>query len=338
MRVLVTGGTGFIGAWSAKAIVDAGHDVRLLVRDPGRIESTVGALVVGAPEIVTGDITDESSVAAGLRGCDAVVHCAALVSTSRRQAAAMMATNVRGASNVLGAAARLGLDPIVHVSSIAALFDPRATVLRTDSAVAGGGAGAYGRSKASVEGYARSLQADGAPVVITYPGMVLGPPAGTAFGESAVGVEKLLQYGFTPTSTGAWPIVDVRDLASVHAACLEPGCGPRRFLVGGQFTPVPHVMAALRRLTGRRLPSLAIPGVALRQLGRAVDATTRVLPVDTVFTHSAMEQLTRIRPAEDSAVRDDLGIIYRSIDETLGASIDGLLANGRVTSRQAGRR
>jgi nucleoside-diphosphate-sugar epimerase len=79
LRVLVTGGTGFIGAWSAKAIVDAGHDVRLLVRDPGRIESTVGALVVGAPEIVTGDITDESSVAAGLGGCDAVVHCAALV-------------------------------------------------------------------------------------------------------------------------------------------------------------------------------------------------------------------------------------------------------------------
>ena len=107
----------------------------------------------------------------------------------------MMATNVQGASNVLGAAARLGLDPIVHVSSVAALLDPRATVLRIDSAVADSAAGAYGRSKASVETYARSLQADGTPIVITYPGMVLGPPAGTAFGESAVGVEKLLQYG-----------------------------------------------------------------------------------------------------------------------------------------------
>jgi hypothetical protein len=97
-------------------------------------------------------------------------------------------------------------------------------------------------------------------------------------------------------------------------------------------------MAALRRVTGRRLPSLAIPGGALRQLGRVVDAATRVLPVDTVFTHSAMEQLTRIRPTDDSAVHDVLGISYRSIDDTLGASIDGLLANGRITARQAGRR
>ena len=337
MRVLVTGATGFIGAWSAKAIVDAGHDVRLFVRDPGKVASTVGTLGVGEAEVATGDITDEASVADALAGCDAVVHCAALVSTSRRHAAAMMATNVQGSSNVLGAAARLRLDPIVHVSSIAALFDPRATVLRIDSGVSGAGAGAYGRSKASVEEYARSLQTDGAPVVVTYPGMVLGPPAGSAFGESAVGVEKLLQYGFTPTSAGAWPIIDVRDLAAVHAACLEPGLGPRRFLVGGQHTPLPAVMASLRRLTGRRLPSLAIPGVALRQLGRAVDTATRVLPVETVFTHSAMEQLTRVRPTDDSAVVVDLGISYRPIDETLRASIDGLLTIGRITPRQAGR-
>jgi hypothetical protein len=97
-------------------------------------------------------------------------------------------------------------------------------------------------------------------------------------------------------------------------------------------------MAALRRLTGRRLRSLGIPGVALRQLGRAVDATTRLLPIDTVFTRAAMEQLTLIRPTDDSAVHDDLGIAYRPIDETLGASIDGLFANGRITARQAGRR
>jgi len=60
-----------------------------------------------------------------------------------------------------------------------------------------GGTDAYGRSKAKVEVFARGLQALGAPVAITYPGMVLGPPAGDQFGEAAEGVEGVARLGYT---------------------------------------------------------------------------------------------------------------------------------------------
>ena len=118
MRVLVTGGTGFVGGWSAKAIADAGHSVRFLVRNPDRLQTSVAKLGVDVSDHAVGDITDRDSVLRALEGCDAVLHSAALVATDPSQTAQMMSTNMDGARNVLGGAAELGLDPIIHVSSI----------------------------------------------------------------------------------------------------------------------------------------------------------------------------------------------------------------------------
>ena len=77
MRVLVTGGTGFVGGWTAKAIADAGHAVRFLVRNPARLETSVAKLGVDVSDFAVGDIRDRESVRDALTGCDAVVHSAA---------------------------------------------------------------------------------------------------------------------------------------------------------------------------------------------------------------------------------------------------------------------
>jgi len=98
----VTGGTGFIGGWTAKAIEDAGHQVRLLVRDPARLGTGAGALGVDVSDYSVGDITDRASVRRALEGCDAVVHAAAVVAMDPKQADSMIATNLAGAENVLG--------------------------------------------------------------------------------------------------------------------------------------------------------------------------------------------------------------------------------------------
>ena len=94
MRVLVTGGTGFVGGWTAKAIADAGHSIRFLVRNPDRLATSVAKLGVDVSDFAVGDIADRVSVRDALRGCDAVVHSAALVATDPRQAAQMLTTNM----------------------------------------------------------------------------------------------------------------------------------------------------------------------------------------------------------------------------------------------------
>jgi len=336
MRVLVTGATGFVGAWTARAIGDAGHAVRLLVRDPARLPGSAAAIGVDTTDVVEGDITDAGSVAAALDGCDAVVHCAAVVATTdRRRSHETRGTNLTGARNVLGAAAELGLDPIVHVSSITALFRPGLERLHADLPVAGGD-DVYGRSKAEVDVYARRLQDDGAPVVLTYPGMVLGPPAGSQFGEVGAAVETLLRKAVVPGRDAAWTVVDVRDLAAAHAALLTPGRGPRRYLCGGHHLRTPELVAVLREVTGRPIKLIPLPGAALRGMGRMADIAGRLFKFDGVITAAGMRYYTQMPPSDDGPSERELGIGYRPPSETFAAAIAGLADVGRLSAVEAG--
>ncbi|BBZ46914.1 SDR family NAD(P)-dependent oxidoreductase [Mycobacterium parmense] len=316
MRVLVTGGTGFVGGWTAKAIADAGHDIRFLVRNPARLETSVATLGVDTSDFAVGDITDRVSVREALQGCDAVVHSAALVATDPRRTADMLATNMQGAQNVLGQSVELGLDPIIHVSSFTALFHKDLDTLTADLPVVGGADG-YGTSKAQVEIYARGLQDAGAPVNITYPGMVLGPPVGNQFGEAGEGVKAAVQMHTIPGRGAAWLIVDVRDLAALHAALLEPGRGPRRYTAGGHRVAVPELAAILGDVAGTAMVAVPIPDTALRVAGAVLDQASRFLPFETPITWAGMQYYTQMPASDDSPSERELGVTYRDPRETV---------------------
>jgi dihydroflavonol-4-reductase len=323
MRVLVTGGTGFVGGWTAKVIADRGHSIRFLVRNPDRLQTSVAKLGVDVSDFAVGDITDRVSVRDALRGCDAVVHSAALVATDPRQTHAMLTTNMQGAQNVLGQSVELGLDPIIHVSSFTALFHPGLQMLTAELPVVGGADG-YGTSKAQVEIYARGLQDAGAPVNITYPGMVLGPPVGDQFGEAGEGVKAALQMHAIPGRSAAWLIVDVRDLAALHAALLEPGRGPRRYTAGGHRVPAAELANMLGQIAGTPMVAVPIPDTALRVAGAVLDRAGRFLPFDTPFTSAGMQYYTQMPASDDSPSERELGITYRDPAETAADTFEAL--------------
>ena len=323
MHVLITGGTGFVGGWTAKVIADAGHSIRFLVRNPGRLQTSVARLGVDVSDFAVGDITDRVSVRDALRGCDAVVHSAALVATDPRQTNEMLTTNMQGAQNVLGQSVELGLDPIVHVSSFTALFRPGLEMLTAELPVVGG-ADAYGTSKAQVEIYARGLQDAGAPVNITYPGMVLGPPVGDQFGEAGEGVKAAVQMHAIPGRSAAWLVVDVRDLAALHAALLEPGRGPRRYTAGGHRVPASELANMLGQIAGTPMVAVPIPDTALRVAGAVLDRAGRFLPFDTPFTSAGMQYYTQMPASDDSPSERELGITFRDPTETVAATFEAL--------------
>ena len=108
MKVLVTGGTGFVGSHSVKAILDAGHGVRLLVRSSGRVASALEPLGVVGVDYLVGDATDAESVRRAMDGCDGVLHAAAVFSYDAREAREMQRVNARATEVVLGAARARG--------------------------------------------------------------------------------------------------------------------------------------------------------------------------------------------------------------------------------------
>jgi dihydroflavonol-4-reductase len=339
VRVLVTGGTGYVGSYAVQALLAAGHTPRLLVRNPDRLKATVGAIGVDLDklEIAPGDMTDKAAVVKAMTGADAVIHAAAVVAAlNRADAERTVETNVAGTRTVIDAALAAGCDPVVHISSVAALFTPSAPVITAELAPATHADSPYTRSKALAEEFARNRQADGAPVTIVYPGGVSGPAAGDVFGDVAEGFISMLKGGLIPLSGGAFGIIDVRDLAAVLVATLTPGLGPRRFVAGGELLDMNEVARLLRSLTGRRMPVIPTPGIVFRGVGRIADGIRKVKSFDTVYTAEAMDLLTQARPTDDSAVHEALGITYRPPAETVEAMVRALYGAGRLSAKHVG--
>ena len=337
MRVAVTGGTGFVGAYTVQALLAAGHEVTVLVRDPDRIGETLGTLGVTAADltVVQGDMTDADAAARAMQGADAAVHAAAVVSLEKARGPEVLAANPLGTRTVVDAAMAVGADPIIYVSSTASLFRPGLTSLHS-GLPPGDLTSAYGRSKALAEQWVRTRQDEGAPITITYPAGVLGPPCGPAAGEVSAAVATHLRSGMLPVPDATWSIVDVRDIAAVHVACLEAGQGPRRFMCGGTYMSMRELAAIYRRLTGRRMPTVRLPASGFRALGRFNDALGRVVSIDTIFTGEAMEMFTRWVPTDDGDTHERLGVQWRDPEESLRGTIEGLVADGRVSAKHAG--
>ena len=153
MRVLVTGGTGWIGRRLVDELLCAGHEVRCLVeprahRDPS-----------DEVEVVRGDIRDPSALACAVEDAEAVVHCAAVIHPRRSRD--FREVNAVGTKRLLEAAGGAGVRRLVHVSSNAAAgFQRRREVLLTEDDTPRP-RGGYGKSKLEAENAAQNASADG---------------------------------------------------------------------------------------------------------------------------------------------------------------------------------
>ena len=343
MLVAVTGGTGFIGSHSVRALIAAGHRVRLLVRDPAKMKRIYAPLGIELDDVVVGDATDPASVDALLRGCDGLLHAAALVALEAARADEVRANNERSVRLVVGGAVERDLERIVYVSSAGALFVPNGPVLTGDSPVAAAratradpSANAYGESKASGERTVRELQAAGAPILTTFPTAAVGPDD-PGLTDPNRAVSFFVRYGAVLTSTGYQPI-DVRDLAALHVALLESDRRQGRYIAAGPYQPWPSLYAAVERVTGRRLPRYHVPGSLMRGVGRLVDAVRSRFPFETPIpiTREAMEFATCWPTADGEPAQRDLGLRYRDLEDTLADTYRWMLAAGHVRARDVG--
>ncbi len=335
MRVMVTGATGFVGSHAAKALQDAGHSVRVLVRTPAKLESVTARVGVDLSllETVQGDIADAGSVAGAIEGCDAVVHAAAVVGTDPSSAAEIEASNFAGALNVLGTAADAGCDPIVHVSSAAALFPFRTDPVTSDHPV-GDSRMPYARSKAECEQLARRYQSQGRGVVIIYPGGVVGPGdynKSTQFEPLKLWLTK----PFMRSSGYTMNLVDVRDIAAVVVASMQSGRGPKRYVMFGHHVTADDLLSVLCEVTGRDLKSVAMPKAAFVAWGRLGDLARR-FGRDLILTSEGTEYMYNTCAGDNSFTEQDTGITLRSAAETLADSVAWMRDEGHVTADQAG--
>lgn len=312
MQIAVTGGTGYLGAHTVRALLEAGHSVRLLVAPGCGDEPVIPRLrELGMLEVLDGDIRDTAVVAALLEGCDAVLHAAGVVGTNDRQEKLMWDINAYATEAILTRAVEAGLDPVVSVSSYSALFPPPDGVIGPDSPTVPGRS-AYARTKAYGEQVARRLQDEGHPVVVTYPSSVVGPVFWTAPGVTERGWAPIVKYRVAPVVRGGMAMVDVRDVGQVHSSLMKPGRGPHRYLCGGIMVSFDEMIAAVERGLGKPVRRIRVAPSVFKGIGWVSDLASKLLPLPESLSYEAAWLLTSATPTDDSATLADLGLQWRS--------------------------
>ncbi len=180
MKVLVTGADGFIGSHLTEALVRAGQDVRAFVlynsfNSWGWLDQC-GADVKGEFEVFAGDVRDPNGVRTSMRGCDLVLHLAALIAIpySYHSPDSYVDTNIKGTLNVLQAARDLGVAKVVHTSTSEVYGTARFVPITEDHPLQC--QSPYSATKSAADQLAMSFYtAFGTPVAILRPFNTYGP-------------------------------------------------------------------------------------------------------------------------------------------------------------------
>ncbi|HXG25729.1 MAG TPA: NAD-dependent epimerase/dehydratase family protein [Candidatus Binatia bacterium] len=331
MRVLITGGAGFVGRATVRAAVEAGHQVRIVSRDAWPSGSLFDKLGV---EVVTGDAQDPAVIDKALQGMDALVQAAATYRYDRKAGPAM-ANNAPLARTILSAALRAGTAKVVDVSSLV-IFALGLSPVTEDTPLTKPGDPAwrdpYLRSKVESELVGQELEAKGLPRVTVHPGMVIGPED-TAMGPSSGFLTFLLGDGFSIESRAPW--VDVRDVARAIVLALDKPAG-RHYLLTSGVVSHRDVAAILDELTGRTVKRRFLGGAALRRIARVNDlfgGRLSPLPasdsIDWIIDNADAVDTTRTRA--------DLGLEFRPLRETLADTVRWWAEHDAIDRELAGK-
>jgi len=135
------------------------------------------------------------------------------------------------------------------------------------------------------------------------------------------GVKAALQIHTIPGRNAAWLVIDARDVAALHVALLEPGRGPRRYMVGGHRVPVADLANMLGQAAETPMVAVPVPDTVLRVAGTVLDLVGPYLPFDNPLTSAGMQYYTQMPESDDSPSEQELGITYRDPRTTIADTV-----------------
>lgn len=335
-KVLVTGGSGFIGCHCILNLLAAGYDVRATLRHLGREPGVRAMLRAGGAEslgrlsFAAADLENDAGWAAAVEGCDYVLHVASPFPARRPSHEDELIVPAReGTLRVLRAARGAGVRRVVLTSSFAAIgygHPPRAAPFdEKDWTLPAAGVSAYAKSKTLAERAAWNFVAGeggGLELSVVNPVAVFGPVLGPDYSTSIQLVKRMLEGAMPGNPRLYFGVVDVRDVADLHVlAMTRASANGERFLAAAdEFMSLQDIANILRVRMGEaggRVRARQIPDWLIRVAAWFNPLAREILP-----------ELGKRKNGSNAKAKQVLGWQPRSNEEAIVAAGKSLVTLG----------
>jgi dihydroflavonol-4-reductase len=325
--IFVTGGTGLTGANVCEQLIERGDGVRALVRNP----SDAAALTDIGVEVVQGDIADADVVLRASKGCDAAIHCAALLGGASQDMADFRAVNMTGTRNVLDASNARGMRRVVALST-ATFFNLNTSAPFEEAPVLENPPDdPYTVTKLAAFREAHERAAAGEDVVTCHPGAIYGPGLVAERALYRTSFNRVLLAGMRGRLKRylAFPVtwVAARDVAAGSIAALDRGIAGERYLLIGRPEDTMSTAAGCNRACELAGIDHRVEDLDYRSDPEAL--TAEFGPTLMAIAEAAAHATRAPRPADNPTSRR-LGYDPMSFDEGLGLLIPWLRELGRL--------
>ena len=260
--ILVTGGTGLVGAHLLLHLAESGQKVRALYRAKESIGKTQSLFVhygkiqfIDAIEWVKGDILDIPSLEEAFNGIDYVYHCAAHISFKPEEEDLLRKVNIEGTANMVNCALDFGVKKFCHVSSVAALGDSRENSPVTEETEWNPEKkhNDYAISKYGAEMEVWRAWQEGLSIVIVNPGIIFG----NGFWNNGSGkIFKAIKRGQYFYTEGVCGVVAVDDVVNFMITIMKSTYDGERFTLVAQNLTYKEILDSIAEGIGRKKPSI----------------------------------------------------------------------------------
>lgn len=314
-RILVTGGTGVLGRYIVKRLLDEGYtNIEVFTRSSNK--SNFDFADNKNIKFTSGDITELFPLSDSIEEADYVIHAAAIVSFNPRDFKKMHAVNVEGTANVMNFSLVSGVKKVIHVSSIAALGRSEKSGLIAESTtwVNSKYNSYYGITKYLAEQEVWRSFNEGQSMAIVNPSLILGDGD---WNQSSLQVFKKAYDGIPYYPTGGTGIVDVKDVAKFIVNMLESSIEGERFILSGGNISYKDIFQKMCRAMNRKAPSKPAPKWMLSILWRIEKIRCLITGQSPIVTKESVKSTAHQSNYDNSKSLGLDGFSYRDLDDTI---------------------
>lgn len=323
--ILVTGGTGFVGAHLLYDLCQKHEHIRAIKRQSSDIELVRNTFAYYSNEVdalfqkiewLEADISDYYSLEKAFKGATQIYHSAAIVSFREEDRQTMMEMNVQGTANVVNAALYNKVEKLCHVSSIAAIGRAEKGQLANEETPwkESDKSSPYSQSKYKAELEVWRGIAEGLPAVIVNPSIILGPGKWNS-GSAAMFLTfwKGLKF-YTPGING---FVYVRDVCKAMITLMERSILGKRFILNAENVGYQKVFNEMSLKLGRPKPSIAVKPWMSELSWRLLKLISFFTRKDPLITKATARSSMQICKYSNQKIKNTIGMEFVSVEEMI---------------------